>query len=73
MFDWVTADALAYRVLLGRVVRYLVIATGIPKQDNVHEVAQREAPEARVVYVELDRCKSSCAHELTWPSGLTCT
>ena len=52
----VRADALAHRALLGRIVRYLVrdagvrqfldIGTGIPKEDNVHEVAQREAPES---------------------------
>ncbi len=28
--------------------------TGIPKDDNVHEVAQREAPESRLVYVDRD-------------------
>ena len=70
--DGVHADAKAHRVLLGRVVRYLVrdagirqfldIGTGIPKRNNVHEVAQREAPESRVVYVDNDRCKSGCVH-----------
>jgi hypothetical protein len=70
--DGVRADARAHRALLGRVVRYLVreagirqfldIGTGIPKENNVHEVAQREAPESRVVYVDKDRCKSGCSH-----------
>ncbi len=52
------------RYFLERVVRYLVgqagirqiidIGTGLPTQDNVHEVAQRIAPETRVVYVDND-------------------
>ena len=52
------------RAFLGRVVRYLAaeegirqfldIGTGLPTTDNVHEVAQRVAPEARIVYVDND-------------------
>jgi SAM-dependent methyltransferase len=52
------------RAFLGRAVRYLVkdagirqfldIGTGLPSADNVHEVAQAIAPEARVVYVDND-------------------
>ena len=62
--DGVRADARAHRAVLGRIVRYLArdagirqfldIGTGIPKEGNVHEVAQREAPESRVVYVDRD-------------------
>jgi S-adenosyl methyltransferase len=65
--DGVRADARAQRALLGRVVRYLAdeagirqlldIGTGIPKENNVHEVAQRSASEARIVYVDYYRCK----------------
>jgi hypothetical protein len=72
--DGVRADAKAHRALLGRVVRHLVreagirqfldIGTGIPKQNNVHEVAQREAPEARVVYVDNDPIVLAHAHQL---------
>ena len=68
------ADVLAHRALLGRVVRYLTrdagirqfldIGTGIPKEDNVHEVAQREAPESRVVYVDNDPIVLAHAHRL---------
>jgi len=68
----VRADARAHRALLGRVVRYLAseagirqfldIGTGIPKENNTHEVAQRVAPQARIVYVDYDRYKSGCAH-----------
>ena len=52
------------RAFLGRAVRYLVaeagirlflvIGTGLPSANNVHEVAQAAAPEARVVYVDND-------------------
>jgi hypothetical protein len=54
----------ANRAFLGRVTRYLAadagvrqfldIGTGIPTGDNTHEVAQRAAPDARVVYVDND-------------------
>ena len=54
----------AQRAFLGRVVHYLVaeagirqfldIGTGLPAASNTHEVAQRAAPESRVVYVDND-------------------
>ena len=54
----------ANRRFLGRAVRYLVqqegirqfldIGTGLPSSNNTHEVAQRAAPESRVVYVDND-------------------
>jgi S-adenosyl methyltransferase len=72
--EGVRADVRTHRALLGRVVRYLVrdagirqfldIGTGIPKEDNVHEVAQREAPDARVVYVDNDPIVLAHAHQL---------
>jgi hypothetical protein len=56
--------ARANRNFLGRAVRYLVheagvrqfldIGTGIPNTDHVHGVAQKAAPEARIVYVDND-------------------
>ncbi|GAA3726213.1 SAM-dependent methyltransferase [Salinactinospora qingdaonensis] len=52
------------RRFLERVVRYLVaeagirqiidLGSGLPTQDNVHQIAQRHAPETRVVYVDHD-------------------
>ncbi|MGH7515110.1 MAG: SAM-dependent methyltransferase, partial [Gemmatimonadales bacterium] len=52
------------RAFLGRAVRHLVeeagirqfldIGTGLPSANNVHEVAQAAAPDARVVYVDND-------------------
>ncbi|MDQ4011356.1 MAG: SAM-dependent methyltransferase [Actinomycetota bacterium] len=53
----------ANRAFLRRSVRYLVsqgitqfldIGSGIPTEGNVHEVAQAAAPEARVLYVDID-------------------
>jgi hypothetical protein len=60
-----TASAVrANRRFLIRAVKYLVeeagvrqfldIGTGLPTQENVHEVAHRYAPDARVVYVDND-------------------
>ena len=55
--------AQANRAFLRRAVRFLVtqgvrqfldIGSGIPTVGNVHEVAQEAAPDARVVYVDLD-------------------
>ena len=42
--------------------QFLDIGTGLPTADNTHDVAQRAAPESRIVYVDYDRYKSSCAH-----------
>jgi hypothetical protein len=52
------------RKFLARAVRYLTgeagvrqfldIGTGIPAADNTHQVAQREAPDSRIVYVDND-------------------
>ncbi|TDD96476.1 hypothetical protein E1298_03185 [Actinomadura rubrisoli] len=54
---------LANRGFLGRAVRlaaerglrqFLDLGTGLPTQENVHEVAQRVRPDAHVVYVDYD-------------------
>jgi len=52
------------RAFLGRAVHYLAAEAGIrqfldiapacPAANNTHEVAQRAAPEARIVYVDND-------------------
>ena len=45
----------AVRQLLDRGVRqFLDIGTGLPAAGSVHEIAQREAPESRVVYADND-------------------
>lgn len=64
----------ANRAFLGRAVRelsgtagirqFLDIGTGIPTADNTHEVAQRVAPDARIVYVDNDPVVLAHAHAL---------
>jgi O-methyltransferase involved in polyketide biosynthesis len=71
------------RAFLNRAVRHLAgeagvhqfldIGTGLPTVDNTHEVAQRVAPEARVVYVDNDPVVLAHARVLLQgsPEGLT--
>ena len=64
----------ANRAFLTRTVRFLAaeagirqfldIGTGIPTNDNTHEVAQRVAPECRIVYVDNDPIVLSHARAL---------
>ena len=74
--------ARASRAFLTRTVRWLAgeagirqfldIGTGLPTADNTHEVAQRVAPEARVVYVDNDPVVLAHARALlTSTQGLT--
>jgi S-adenosyl methyltransferase len=63
-FPDIITSARADRAFLGRAVRYLAgeagirqfldIGTGLPTHDNTHDVAQRVAPESRIVYVDND-------------------
>jgi SAM-dependent methyltransferase len=82
-FPDVLVSVRAQREFLGRAVRYLVtevgirqfldIGTGLPAADNTHEVAQRMAPETRVVYVDNDPIVLSHARALltSSPEGET--
>jgi hypothetical protein len=75
--------ALAQRYFLARSVRYLAgeagvrqfldIGTGLPTVDNTHEIAQRVAPEARIVYVDNDPLVLMHARALltSRPEGVT--
>jgi SAM-dependent methyltransferase len=64
VFPGVVDVARASRQFLVRSVRYLAaeagirqfldVGTGLPTVDNTHEVAQRAAPECRIVYVDND-------------------
>ena len=57
--------ARANRAFLGRAVAYLAgeaglrqfldIGTGLPTAENTHQVAQRIAPDSRIVYVDNDQ------------------
>jgi hypothetical protein len=63
-FPNIRVSVRAQRAFLGRVVHYLAaeagirqfldIGTGLPSANNTHEVAQRVAPECRIVYVDND-------------------
>jgi O-methyltransferase involved in polyketide biosynthesis len=74
MLPIIVAQARADRAFLGRAVRYLAgqegirqfldIGTGLPTADNTHEVAQRVAPESRIVYVDNDPMVLSHARAL---------
>jgi hypothetical protein len=75
--------ARADRYFLGRVVRFLAgeagvrqfldVGTGLPTVDNTHEVAQRVAPESRIVYVDNDPLVLAHARALlsSRPEGTT--
>ncbi|MGR6968747.1 SAM-dependent methyltransferase [Streptomyces cynarae] len=64
MFPVIREVARADRAFLGRAVRFLAdecgvrqfldVGTGLPTLDNTHEIAQRIAPESRIVYVDND-------------------
>lgn len=73
----------AQRAFLGRAVRYLAaevgirqfldVGTGLPSANNTHEVAQREASESRIVYVDHDPVVLAHARALltSSPEGAT--
>lgn len=64
LYPGIADMARASRLFISRVVSYLArdmgirqfldIGTGLPSNDNTHEVAQRMAPDCRVVYVDND-------------------
>jgi S-adenosyl methyltransferase len=57
-------DAVYQLVTVYDVRQFLDIGSGLPTADNTHEVAQRAAPEARVVYVDHDPVVLSHAQAL---------
>ena len=71
------------RVFLARAIKYLAgeagirqfldVGTGLPTVDNTHEVAQRVAPESRIVYVDNDPLVLAHARALltSTPEGVT--
>jgi hypothetical protein len=75
--------ARACRHYLARAIRYLVeeagvrqfldVGTGLPTAENTHEVAQRLAPESRIVYVDNDPLVLAHARILltSSPEGVT--
>ncbi|PWJ09495.1 S-adenosyl methyltransferase [Streptomyces sp. NWU49] len=83
IFPGLADVALTSRRFLGRAVRYLAgeqgirqfldVGTGLPTADNTHQVAQRVAPDARIVYVDNDPIVLTHAHALlkSTPEGRT--
>jgi hypothetical protein len=79
----IVADVRANRAFLARVVRYLAsecgvrqfldIGTGLPTENNTHDVAQAAAPAAKIVYVDNDPIVLVHAHALltSSPEGAT--
>jgi len=75
-------DIRANRDFIGRAIRYLAgeadirqfldVGTGIPKEDDLHGVAQQTASDARMVFVDNDDIVVAHAHELmkTTPEGI---
>jgi hypothetical protein len=82
-YPTVLASVRAQREFLGRAVSYLAgeagirqfldIGTGLPSAGNTHEVAQRVAPESRIVYVDNDPIVLAHARALlaSSPQGAT--
>jgi hypothetical protein len=83
VFPDMALTARADRAFLCRAVRYLAgearvdqfldIGTGLPTVDNTHEVAQRVAPQSRIVYVDNDPLVLAHARALltSSPQGVT--
>jgi len=83
VFPAIVDNAQASRNYLARAIRYLAgeagvrqfldIGTGLPTADNTHEVAQRVAPAARIVYADNDPLVLTHARALltSTPEGAT--
>jgi hypothetical protein len=82
-YPTIRASVRAQREFLARAVRYLAaeagirqfldIGTGLPSASNTHEVAQKVAPESRVVYIDNDPIVLAHARALlaSSPQGAT--
>ncbi|MDB1089423.1 SAM-dependent methyltransferase [Streptomyces sp. ACA25] len=83
LFPGIVDGARIARYFLARTIRYLAaeegirqfldVGTGLPTVDNTHQVAQRVAPESRIVYVDNDPLVLVHAHALltSTPEGTT--
>ncbi|MBQ0853815.1 SAM-dependent methyltransferase [Streptomyces sp. BH-SS-21] len=83
VFPGIETGARAARYFLARAVRHLAaeegirqfldIGTGLPNVDNTHQIAQRVAPESRIVYVDNDKLVLAHARALltSTPEGVT--
>ena len=68
-----TGRAVRFLVAEAGIRQFLDVGTGLPTADNTHEVAQRVAPDARIVYVDNDPLVLAHAHALltSTPEGKT--
>lgn len=83
VYPGIVRTARYQRMFLARAVRFLAgeagirqfldLGTGLPTVDNTHEVAQRVAPESRIVYVDNDPLVLAHARALltSTPEGTT--
>ncbi|GAB2934114.1 SAM-dependent methyltransferase [Streptomyces heilongjiangensis] len=83
VFPGIVTIARSSRAFLRRTITYLVaeagirqfldVGTGLPTANNTHEVAQRIAPESRIVYVDNDPLVLAHARALLYstPEGAT--
>ncbi|UFR06553.1 SAM-dependent methyltransferase [Streptomyces sp. Go40/10] len=79
VFPGIVTIARSSRAFLRRTLTYLVteagirqfldVGTGLPTAENTHEVAQRLAPEARIVYVDNDPMVLAHARALLYSSA----
>jgi O-methyltransferase involved in polyketide biosynthesis len=67
------ADAVTQLATDHGIRQFLDIGTGLPTADNTHDVAQRAAPESRIVYVDYDPVVLTHAKALltSSPAGMT--
>jgi hypothetical protein len=65
------STAVHYLVAQAGIRQFLDIGTGLPTENNTHEVAQNVAPESRIVYVDNDPIVLSHARALltSYPRG----
>ena len=65
--------AVTYLAEDAKIRQFLDIGTGLPTADNTHEVAQRAAPQSRIVYVDNDPLVLTHARALltSTPEGVT--
>jgi hypothetical protein len=66
--------AVRHQVTEAGIRQFLDIGTGLPTMDNTHQVAQRAAPDCRIVYVDNDPLVLAHARALlvnTTPEGVT--
>jgi|SRR5215475_363516 len=83
VFPAIVDIARSSRLFLTRAIRFLAadagirqfldVGTGLPTEDNTHEVAQRVAPDARIVYADNDPLVLAHARALltSTPQGVT--